>query len=69
MGDLALHSAMYVRLETKKKTFFPRSTTSFFFPVDYLTFRNVDCKVFSKAPKIVMVHVHHCPQEGSDLDV
>lgn len=61
MGDLALHSAMYVRLETKKKNVFP--------PVDYLTFRNVDCKVLSKAPKIVMVYVHHCPQEGSDLDV
>lgn len=34
----------------------------------YLIIRDVECKVLSKIPKIVMVDVHHYPHEGSDLD-
>ena len=36
--------------------------------VHYLVIRDVECKVLSKTPKIVMVHVYHYPHEGSDLD-
>lgn len=36
--------------------------------VHYLIIRDVECKVLSKIPKIVMVDVHHYPHEGSDLD-
>ena len=36
--------------------------------VHYLIIRDEECKVLSKTPKIVMVHVHHYPHEGSDLD-
>ena len=36
--------------------------------VHYLIIRDEERKDLSKIPKIVMVHVHHDPPEGSDLD-
>ena len=36
--------------------------------VHYLIIRDEERKVLSKISKIVMVHVHHYPHEGSDLD-
>ena len=36
--------------------------------VHCLIIRYEERKVLSKIPKIVMVHVHHYPHEGSDLD-
>lgn len=36
--------------------------------VHYLIIRDEERKVLSKIPKILMVHVHHYPHEGSDLD-
>ena len=36
--------------------------------VHYLIIRDEERKVLSKIPKIVMVHVHHYPHAGSDLD-
>ena len=51
MGDLALHSAMYARLETKKRTGFPHSLTD-----GYAT-------LIGPSKGETAVHGCHCPRD------
>ena len=51
MGDLALHSAMYARLETKKRTGFPQSLTDGY------------AMLIGPSKGETAVHGCHCPRD------